>query len=52
MRTKDPFKQFLRDSGVKITKNALVMGLPYTSNPFKVRETPKTTLTSKIPNKF
>ena len=52
MRHKSPFQQFLRDSGVKITKNALVMGLPYTPNPSKVRETPKTTDTCKIPNKF
>ena len=30
----------------------LVMGLPYTPNLFKVDRKQKTTVTSKIPNKF
>ncbi len=52
MRPKDPFKQFLRDSGAKITKNMLVMGLPFNMEPSKERKLSKTTCNSKIPNKF
>lgn len=52
MRHKDPFKQFLRDSGVKVSKRALVMGLPYIDRPYKPKEESKTTENSPIPNKF
>lgn len=52
MQHKDPFRQFLRDSGVKVSKHMLVMGLPYIDKPYKARERSKTTQNSPIPNKF
>lgn len=52
MKRKDPFKQFLRDSGTKISKNMLVMGLPFNYELFKEKKFSKTTQNSLIPNKF
>lgn len=52
MKRKDPFKQFLRDSGIKISKNMLVNGLPFNSDPCVLRKHAKTTVNSKIPNNF
>ena len=52
MKHRSPFQQFLSDSGVKITKNALVMGLPYNTEAYKRKENSKTTRNSHIPNKF
>lgn len=52
MKHCDPFKQFLKDSGVKVSKSMLVYGLPFNTDTYKVRKSSKTTANSKIPNKF
>ena len=52
MRIKSPFQQFLKDSGQKLTKRMLVMGLPYVESSSRTNKTSKTTRNSAIPNKF
>lgn len=52
MKHKSAWKQFCKDCVDHFDKTTLTMGLPQTSNPFKVRKHAKTTGNSPIPNKF
>ena len=52
MKHKSAWKQFCKDCVNHFDKTTLTMGLPQTSNPFKVRKHAKTTENSPIPNKF
>ena len=52
MSKKSAWKQFCQDCVNHFDRKTLVMGLPQSSNPFKVRKYSKTTGNSPIPNKF